>query len=196
MRNLLPLLLLFSALATNVCHAQANAIEIVCTECRDPVEYPDDFVNFAFNQVFGRDGWLTPEQADDFFVSNLDGHRVYIDIDFVFLGIGIRGFRLPLWPANMVQITLALPNGEVYETLRSVFLTPLPVPASREEEHTANPGDGSPSAAGGGDGDDDHNDAEESDSEDPEIDDPVGIVEIEDPDENGDFDDTDWCEEC
>lgn len=201
MRRYLPILLVLAVLAANEAIAQANAEELVCAACRDPHVYPDDFVNFAFNQVYGDESWLPVEQADDFFVSNLDGQRVYVDVDFVFYGIGFRGMRLPLWPRYLLHITLALPNGTIYEAPRSVFLHPLPVPAPGGPAAPADANDSTPSGSnhnGHHDDEDpedeDYNDLDDFEWEDPEIDEPEGIVEIEDPDENGEFED--WCEEC
>lgn len=194
MRKLLLFVLLLSPLAADICLAQANAINVVCEECRDPHEHPEDYVNFAFNQIYGPDAWMSFERADDFFITNLDGQKVYVDVDFVMLGFGLEGFRLPFWPTNLLQFTLAMPNGDVYAMLRSVFQTSLPVPSSNNGE----PGDsnsGGGESADGGD-DDDYNDDEDYDWDDVEIDGPEGSVTIEDPDEDGNFDDAEWCVEC
>jgi hypothetical protein len=129
MRSFLSMLLLILTLAANVGLAQDNAMTIYCGECRHPNRNPDDYANHAFNQVYGPDAWMSFEQADDFFIVNSRGLKVYVDIDFIFLGIGVEGLRLPFWPENMLQITLALPNGNIVEMVRSIFLTPLPVPA-------------------------------------------------------------------
>jgi hypothetical protein len=195
MRKLLPILLLLSPLAAEICMAQTGAVTIVCADCRDPHQYPDDFVNFAFNQLYGPDAWLSYDQADDFFITDLDQQTVYVDVDFVFLGFGLEGLRLPFWPTYLLQFTLALPDGTLYTALRSIFQTSLPVPSSDDSS--------SPDAGGGGDGgdegdeDDDNNyDADVYEWEEPDYDDYVGITWIEDPDEDGFFDDTDWCEEC
>jgi len=194
MRKLLPVLLLLLPLAADICVAQTNAVNIVCEDCRSPNQYPDDFVNFAFNQIYGPDAWLSFEQADDFFITNLENQKVYVDVDFVLLGIELQGLRLPFWPRYLVQITLALPDGEMYTALRSIFQTSLPVPSS----------DGNAQTDPGGGGDDDGEDDEDDDAyddyddewEEPEYDDNVGVSWIEDPDEDGFFEDPDWCEEC
>ena len=142
MRNLMLFLLLALPLLADDARAQNGAINVVCAACRDPVEHPADYANFAFNQVFGETGWMTFEQADDFYVHNLDGDRVYVDIDFVMGGINLFGNTLPLWPENKVKITVALPNGTIVEFLRSVFMYPLPVPApdgpGSDDDHVDN----------------------------------------------------------
>lgn len=198
--------LFFLMLSLDVCLAQANAINVLCAECRDPEEYPEDFANFAFNQIYGPDAWLTFEQADDFFITNLDNQRAYVDVDFVFTGLDVEGIQVPLWPKNLLQITLALPNGDLHKILRSVFQTSLPVPASPvdEPDDSDDAGDdvsndnGGGSTGGGDDGDDDYGDpdAEDHDYDDVEIDGYEGTTSIEDPDENGEFEDPEWCEEC
>ena len=137
MHKLLLVCLFLSPLAANLCVAQDGAIEIMCADCRDPEQYPDDYVNFAFNQIYGPDAWLTWDQADDMFISNLDLQRVYVDADFVFTGIGFKGLELPLWPTNLLQFTLALPSGRLITALRSIFLTSLPVPATTSDDSDA-----------------------------------------------------------
>lgn len=194
MRKLLPILLLLLPLAADVCVAQTNAMTIVCEDCRDANDYPDDYINFAFNQLYGPDAWLSYEQADDFFITNLDNQTVYVDVDFLFLGIGFEGLRLPVWPTYLLQFTLALPDGTLYIALRSIFQTSLPVPSSDDSEQS-DAGDG---GNDGGEDDeyDDYDDYDDYDWEEPEFDGYVGITGIEDPDEDGFFDDSEWCEEC
>ena len=199
MRSLLLICVLLSSLAVDVCVAQANSINILCSECRDPHDYPDDFANFAFNQIYGPEAWLSFDQADDFFVTNLNNQRVYVDVDYVFLGVGVEGFRFPYWPTNILKITLALPNGDLISAFRSIFQTSLPVPASTESNPYYD-------SAGGAHTDDDDGYDEDEDDVDPdggdydweetESDDYEGSTWIEDPDEDGNFEDADWCEEC
>jgi len=203
MRNLLLVFVLMSPLAAEMCIAQDGAIEIICTDCRDPENYPDDFVNFAFNQIYGPNAWLSLDQADDMFITNLDLQRVYVDADFVFYGIGIKGFRLPLWPTKTLQFTLALPSGRLFTALRSIFLTPLPVPATGGDIAVNIDGDlATTSAADEGDegdeGDeyDDYFDSDQDEWDEPDDNDYMGFTTIEDPDEFGNFEEPEWCEEC
>ena len=193
MRKLLPVLLLLLPLAADICVAQTNAVNIVCEDCRSPDQYPDDFVNFAFNQIYGHDAWLPFEQADDFYITNLENQTVYVDVDFLLLGLGFQGLRLPFWPTYLLQITLALPDGTVYTAIRSIYQTSLPVPSSDDNVQTD---------PGGGDDEDDEDEDDyydydnDDEWEEPEYDDNVGITGIEDPDDDGFFEDPDWCEEC
>jgi hypothetical protein len=202
MRKLLPLLLLIATSTANICSAQTNATTIVCADCRDAQDYPADFVNFAFNQIYGPDAWLSSEQADDFFVTNLDNQTVYVDADFVFLGLGFKGLRIPFWPTYILRFTLALPDGQLYTAYRSVFQTSLPVPSSDDTEPSEAESSDSSSYGGDGGDDGDENDGDYDDVWDwddfdyDDFDDFEGTTWIEDPDENGEFDDADWCEEC
>jgi hypothetical protein len=197
MRKLPLILLLLSPLAADICVAQTDLLNIVCEDCRDPHQYPDDFVNFAFNQLYGPDAWLSYEQADDFFITNLDNQTAYVDVDFVFLGIGLEGLRLPVWPTFLLQFTLALPDGTIVMAFRSKFQISLPVPSSDDSEPADAGNSSSSGGGGGGDEGEDYDDVEVDvdEWEEPEIDDHVGISWIEDPDEDGLFDDADWYEE-
>lgn len=135
MRKVFLALLLVVPFASEVALAQSNAIDIICADCRDPLKYPDDYANFAFNQIYGDHAWLTPAQADDFFIHNLKGDRVYVDVDFIMSGVKILGNTLPLWPTHTLKITLALPNGHIHTAIRSIFQTSLPVPSPDCRDH-------------------------------------------------------------
>ncbi len=192
MYKLIAVLVLISPLFSEFGFAQFGATENYCEQCRDPYEHPDDYVNFAYNQIYGDDGWMDFDQADDFYISNPDGFVVYVDVDFVMHGFELAGLSLPIWPTNLLQIALAMPNGNIYTTRRAVFHRTLPVPTSQD------PAPGSPGGGeeGGDEGvDDPENGDDEEEWELPEIE-RNGTVEIQDPDENGDFPDADWCEEC
>lgn len=197
MRKLLPIVVLLLPLATDISKAQDGAVTVYCEDCRHPHQHPDDYVNHAFNQVYGPDAWMDFRQADDFFIVNPYGLSVYVDIDFQFLGIGFEGLRLPFWPTNMVKITLALPNGNIYQAIRSVFQTSLPVPANRYDDPAYGMEQESGSRGDGDEGEDESDyDTDMEEFEEPEFDGYEGVTGIEDPDENGDFTDPEWCEEC
>ena len=188
MYKLITVLLLTLSMLADTSFAQLGATENYCERCRDPYEHPDDYVNYAYDQIYGDDGWMDFDQADDFYISNPDGFVVYVDVDFVMHGLDFLGTSLPLWPTYFLQIAVALPNGNIYTTQRSVFHRTLPVPTSQD------PAPASPT--GGGDGGDEGVDDPEDDDEEwepPEIE-RNGNVEIEDPDEDGEF--PEWCEEC
>jgi len=191
MHKLVTILLLTLLVLADPSFAQLGATENYCERCRDPYEHPDDYVNFAYGQIYGDEGWMDFDQADDFYIRNPDGFVVYVDVDFIMDGFNLVGLSLPIWPSNLLQISLALPNGTMYTTRRSVFHRTLPVPTSQDPT-PSNP------AGGGDDGGNEGVDDPEDDDEEwelPEIE-RDGRVDIEDPDENGEFSDTDWCEEC
>ena len=197
MRKLTMLLILSASVLAGSAFAQSGAISVVCEDCRDPHEYPNDWANFAFNQIYGDDAWMDFDQADDFWIVNLDGDRVYVDVDYVMTGISVFGAEIPLWPTNLLQITLALPDGQILEVLRSIFMTPLPVPSPSGPDPDP---DGSGSSGGGGEsGNDGVDEPEPGDNEDPyeppeiEYEGTTGIV---DPDSDGEFPEAEWCEEC
>ncbi len=192
MHKLLPILLLLLPLTADICVAQTSPLNIVCADCRDANQHPDDFVNFAFNQAYGPDAWLTFDQADDFYITNLDNQTVYVDIDFVFLGFGFQGLQLPYWPTHLLKFTLALPNGNIYTVLRSKFLTPLPVPSSDDGEVSG----GNGGTEGEDEDEDDYDNYGDEEWEEPDYDEYEGETYIEDPDEYGNFEETEWCEEC
>ena len=193
MRNLFVVLLSISTLWADMGFAQQGATDNYCEYCRDPHEHPDDYVNFAYNQIIGDNGWMDPDLADDFYIYNPDGFVVYVDVDFVMTSGEFLGLKLPLWPTYMLHFTLALPNGTLYVTRRSVFhRNQLPVPTSDAsgQDDATNAGDGGDN---GGDGENETESGEEWDM--PEVEN-TGTTNIEDPDEDGNFSDTDWCEEC
>jgi len=193
MHRLLAVLLLISPLLSEISLAQLGATENFCERCRDPYKHPDDYVNFAYGQVYGNEGWMDFDQADDFYIRNPDGFVVYVDVDYVMHGFSLVGLSLPIWPSNMLQITLALPNGTIYTTRRGVFHRTLPVPTSQDPA-PSNPAEGGDNGSNEG-VDDPEGDGDGEDWEAPEIE-RNGTVRIEDADENGEFSNADWCEEC
>ena len=66
MRKSILFVVLSLPFAADMSLAQSNAMDIYCGACRDPVEHPRDYINFAFNQTYGPDAWLSFDQADDF----------------------------------------------------------------------------------------------------------------------------------
>jgi hypothetical protein len=193
MRKLTALLAILLPLLGGNAIAQLNAITIFCDECRDPLRYPDDWANFAFNQVYGDEAWMDFDKADDFFLVNRNGDRVYVDVDYVMKGFRFLGQELPIWPKNKVLIELALPNGRIVTYLRSIFMHPLPVPSGPDPDHNSDSESSGGSGGSAGEGDDDYEDLD--DYEHPEVEN-HGFVDIVDPDEDGEFPGTEWCEEC
>ena len=55
MYRLLPILLAALLFAADAVVAQVNFVTITCDSCRHPHQHPEDYVNHAFNQVYGPD---------------------------------------------------------------------------------------------------------------------------------------------
>lgn len=195
MRKLIILLLLSAFVLSGSAFAQSGAIRIICEDCRDPHKYPDDWANFALNQIYGDEAWMDFDQADDFWIYNLEGDRVYVDVDYVMEGINAFGKEWPLWPTNMVQITLVLPSGPIIEVLRSIFMTPLPVPAP-SGPGSGSDNSGSGSGESGNDGVDEPEPGEDEEPQDPPDIEYEGTTGIVDPEPDGEFPEVEWCEEC
>jgi hypothetical protein len=89
---------------------------VTCNECRDPYEFPRDYRNFAYNQLFGPDGTMTYEQGDFFQVVNASGQSVFVDMnmDLDVFTLDLLGIPIPLpYPvAIQIQIILIFENGD------------------------------------------------------------------------------------
>lgn len=161
-----------------------------CEECQEP----EDYRNFAGNTArFGNFDDLSA--IDQFYIINPDGDRALADINLMFRQFGFEGFSIPYWPAGTYEIVIQLPNGDMVSYIMHRLHGVLPVPYS-DQDSPETPSDNS----GGGDeednddGEEDYYDDDDSGWEYWEDDDgPGGNVTIEDPDENGYFDE--WQEE-
>lgn len=193
MRNLFFLLFFAVFFAGGEALAQLNAQEIFCQACRDPYDHPEDWANFAFNQVYGDQAWMDFDQADDFFLYNRTGDRVYVDVDYIMKGFRLFGQNLPLWPRNKLRIEVVLPNGKIRAYIRSIFMHPLPVPAPDNDKRPGRNLRDTDGDQNDREADDDFGDPDDYEHPDVERE---GIVDIVDPDEDGEFPGTEWCEEC
>ncbi len=185
MKNLiLTSILLLPAL----CNAE-GLLNIYCEDCRDLTEYPEDARNFSYNQVFGRQSWLTLDQADRFQITDNFGNTVTIDMNLQFQSnpftqmIGslasqlfeVGGANRLVVEGMIVQIRVIYRNLDVvsYVFLTHDVIGGLPVGDSNTRRPPTSSGNGS-----NDDGDRDVNDAAD--------------YEYEDTTEDGDFE----CEEC
>ena len=184
MKNLILMtLLLLPALAN-----AEGLLNIYCEDCRDLTEYPEDARNFSYNQVFGRQSWLTPDQADRFRITDSYGNTVTIDMNIQFQtnpftriigSLALRFFDVG-GASNLVVESLIVQIRVIYRNLdivNYVFLNhdvmgDLPVGGGNTRRSPAS------SAGGGEDDDTDFNDAAD--------------YEYEDTIEDGDIE----CEEC
>ena len=148
----------------------------LCPECRNPLEYPEDFSAFAYNAYFGEDPWA--------FGSDLGiPFRVYnLDLQWVAIWFENFLFDMPSLLPNTMEIHVRLRTGEVV-TFTVVQGGPdLPVGGVTT---IAEPGGCSCGDGGGGEDYDEFGDHEEpEDFEPPEYD---GVVEIVDPGDDGEY---------
>jgi len=115
-----PLVIFIALSVTYVvpANAQQSGMDIRCEACRNPTRFPRDYRNFAYNQVFGPNGWMTYEQGDFFTITNPHGHSVSVDmnLDLLIIGIPLTELGLPFdlgYPVGLqVQIILIFENGD------------------------------------------------------------------------------------
>lgn len=146
----------------------------LCEACRDPGEYPGDFAAFAYNAYFGDDPWA--------FSSGLGiPFRVYNrDLQWVVIWFENFLFDMPSLLPNTLDVHVRLRTGEVV-TFTVVQGGPdLPVGDAASAPDTDN--------CGCGGGEDEHDEFDEfEEPEDFEPPEPDGVVEIVDPNDDGEF---------
>jgi hypothetical protein len=159
----------------------------LCLECRDVYEHPEDYAAFAWNAYFGEHPWAWNSRLGiPFRVYNMDMQWVVVWFtDFV--------FDTPDFMPETMNVRIRLPNGviitiELLENGPDLYVDPPPPPPTP----VCSCGDG-------GDGGEEGDDFDEADGE-GELDDlpdwggqdSLGIVDIVDPDEHGDFPDFEY----
>lgn len=105
------LLLLFLGVA-QPSSAQDGTLTILCEECRDIVNYPQDVRNFAVNQLFGSSSWLTFDQADRFNVADMHGNIVHVDLNLEYVYVEIN---LPLTPHFIDDLLEIVPSDTIIQ---------------------------------------------------------------------------------
>ena len=153
---------------------------IMCHECRDPMQHPEDYAALIYNGFFGDEPWLLGWKL------GLPIRIYYAHMDYVLVWFEGALFDTPSLLPNLLDIRMRLPNGVVI-TLTLLQEGPdmtIGEPASGDPVCAPNEGSA-------GNEDDDYEEREEI--EEIEFDEPVGHVEIVDPDEDGEF--PDWEEE-
>ena len=154
---------------------------LMCVGCRNPQSYPVDFAAFAYNTYYGDDAWgWELKLGIPFRIYNFAGEWVVIWFENILLD------TYTLLPDTMT-IVVRQRTGEILRLEVLEEGPDMPIGTLDPATSCACGGDG----GGGGDGDgyDDMVD----DPSDIDDDGPTGVVDIEDPDENGEF--PDWAEE-
>ena len=161
----LPLILAVMALGfAQTAVAQSTTINIFCADCRDLDAHPEDARNFAVNQFFGANSWLSLDLADRFRITDSFGNTVTADVNASII-LRFKGFpgielpiSLPVMPIAeklIIQIRIIYANGNI-ATYRfdASDLDPngsLPVPVSgRAATPPADPPSGSGSNGASG----------------------------------------------
>lgn len=149
----------------------------LCHECRDFDEYPMDVVALVYNGFFGDNPWLRDSIIGmPWRVYALDGSWVLVWFEGVI-------FDVPTLLPNLMDVLVRMPDGRV---LRFTIMQGGPDLPIGDPDVPPDGGSASGCSCGDGGGDDDYE--EPDDLEDIEIDDDrTGVVDIIDPDEDGDF---------
>jgi hypothetical protein len=148
---------------------------ILCDECRDPNEYPMDFVAFAYNGFFGDEHWMFGSKISwPFRIYNLNGDWVNTWFEDVI-------FYTPSLLPRLLTVMIRFENGQVVAFKVRMGESSLPI---GNQDPEPEPGPGSCSCGGEGGDDDEYDDPDEYEWPEPE---PTGNVEIVDADEDGEF---------
>jgi hypothetical protein len=159
---------------------------VVCVDCRDPYEYPMDFVAFGYNAFFGEDAWLFASNLDwPFRIYNLDGDWVAVWFENIL-------FDMPSLLPDLMQVMLRFENGQI--VAYTVLQDGPDMPVGAESESEPESGSADCGCGDGEEGDDEYEESEEEWEWEWEESELTGEVEIVDPDEDGEFDDY-WDEE-
>jgi len=135
--------------------------QVICTDCRGALRYPEDWTNAAYNNLVGDDSWLTAAQSDTYTMINLNGREITIDVNAAFegvtidlqiglnvwfLNIGIDLGSLVVFPDDLIiQVIGTRTNGTTFEESYSVNANPdggLPVGESSSSGGSSGGGDG------------------------------------------------------
>lgn len=146
MRASIALLLVLSCGMAQNAAAQELLLNIFCQECRDTTLYPEDARNFAVNQLYGAESWLSFDHADRFRITDPFGNTVTADINAQLIlhfgdlpDIDLSGI-IPLANTIVLQVRLIYANGNILlYTFDLKDLDPngsLPVPLDPGDDST------------------------------------------------------------
>ena len=161
----------------------ANYPGYLCDRCRDPEDHPVDYAAVAYNGYFGETPWMRDSLLGiPFRIYGLDGRWIAVWFEDVL-------FDMPSFLPNTLDIRIRLPDGRIVTV--TVLQDGPDMPVGSDESGDSGSSCDCGGGGGGDEGDDDY--TEPDDYEPPDVDDPEGIVEIIDPDDDGEF--PEWIEE-
>ncbi len=137
--------------------AQGSFLSVPCEDCRNPNDFPRDYRNFAYNQLFAPDGWMTYDQGDFFQIVNPQGQSVFVDVNMD-LDVFTLDFGIPIplpYPISIhVQIILIYENGDQLSYMLDPRAYPngLRVGRGPGGRRGGGPGGGPGGGSGGGSG--------------------------------------------
>lgn len=93
---------------------------LICDSCRSPYEFPKDYGNYLYNQVFGPDASLSISEANQVKICNPSGQWAMVDIDMILgstgldIDGGLLGFAVNV-PTGELRIKVQDPAGTMTE---------------------------------------------------------------------------------
>ena len=137
-------LIIIGFVCTLACgQALAATVEVDCAACRSVYEFPADYGNQAFNQVFHTDE-LSLAEGSKTLVKNPEGHWAMVDLNFV---VEVTGFTfiVPIGsyqffePNGRISIFVQDPRGKSTEYMVLVGSPPLLVGDGSVQSTTSEP---------------------------------------------------------
>lgn len=87
--------------------AWAEPTSVACDLCRDVYQFPDDYANHAYNQVFGEDPVLSFIEGDTMLVVATNGQWAIVDLNYILEPTG--------WSLSILILShaISIPNGRI-----------------------------------------------------------------------------------
>lgn len=131
---------------------------IYCAACRSLADFPQDARNFAYNQVWGPDSWMTVDDADRFQITDPSGLTVTIDMNaeysYIVPDLDFGDLDPLLVESLIIQIRVIYENGEIvdYQFTNDDMSGTLPVGNANEPGYQSDGGASGGGSGGGGGG--------------------------------------------
>lgn len=119
----------------------ASNYQYVCEACRDAVDHPADFMNWAYNNsLFGAEGgWMTIKMGHTFYLSNLLGDTVLMTV-------------VPIM-SRTLRIKMIFPNSDLeFKDYDTQEIGDKLLPVGRNSGQDLPPTTSGPASGGGGSG--------------------------------------------